>query len=65
MNQPKMNYVLLRGPRTDENGNKIPISVSLLRKDETDLSNYSFLRSKETYEEWVSTNELHLYQGIE
>lgn len=65
MNQPKMNYVLLRGPRTDENGNKIPISVSLLRKDETDLSNYSFLRSKETYEEWVPTNELHLYQGIE
>lgn len=65
MNQPKMNYVLLRGPRTDENGNKIPVSVSLLRKDETDLSNYSFLCSKETYDEWVPTNELHLYQGIE
>lgn len=57
-------YILLRGPRTDENGNKIPVSISLLRKNEADLSNHSFLRSTDKYEEWVPSNELHLYQGI-
>lgn len=59
-----MNYVLLRGPRTDEDGNKIPVSIMLLKKNETDLSNHSFLRSTDTYEEWVPSNELHLYKGI-
>ena len=63
MNEPKMNYVLLRGPRTDENGNKIPVSIMLLKKNETDLSNHSFLRSTDKYEEWVPSNELHLYQN--
>ena len=63
MNEPKMNYVLLRGPRTDTTGNKIPVSIMLLKKNETDLSNYSFLRSTDTYEEWVPSKELHLYRN--
>lgn len=63
MNEPKMNYVLLRGPRTDENGNKIPIVLSLVKTKDADLTNYSFLRSTDKYEEWVPSNELHLYQN--
>lgn len=63
MKEPKMNYVLLRGPRTDGNGNKIPIVLSLVKTKDADLTNHSFLRSTDTYEEWVPSNELHLYQN--
>ncbi len=56
-------YVLLRGPRTDENGNGIAVQVSMVKvTPETDLSNHSFLRSFGTYEEWVPTSELQLYK---
>lgn len=55
-------YVLLRSPRTDESG-PIPVKVSMVKvTPETDLSNYSFLRSFGTYEEWVPTSELELYK---
>ena len=64
MNEPKMDYVLLRGPRTDSNGNKIPVTVTMVRASETDLTEYSFLKSWKTYEEWVPTKELQLYQGL-
>lgn len=64
MNEPKMDYVLLRGPRADSNGNKIPVTVSMVRASETDLTEYSFLKSWKTYEEWVPTKELQLYQGL-
>ena len=65
MNEPKMDYVLLRGPRTDSNGNKIPVTVTLVKTAEADLSGYSYLKSCPKYEEWVPTNELQLYKTTE
>lgn len=61
---PELEHILLRGPRTDDNGNSIPVTVSMVRASETDLSNYSFLVNRNTYEEWVPTKELHLYQKV-
>jgi len=59
---PELEYILLRSPRTDNVGNKIPVTISMVRASETDLSEYSFLANWKTYEEWVPTKELHLYQ---
>jgi hypothetical protein len=61
---PELEHILLRGPRKDDNGNSIPVTVSMVRASETDLSNYSFLVNRNTYEEWVPTKELHLYQKV-
>jgi hypothetical protein len=60
----ELDLILLRGPRTDDDGNKIPVTVSVVRKSETDLSNYSFLCKQEKLEEWVPTKELKLYRMI-
>jgi hypothetical protein len=64
MNEPKLEHILLRGPRTDDEGNRIPVTVTMVRASETDLSEYSFLVNRNTYEEWVPTKELHLYQKV-
>lgn len=64
MNEPKLEYILLRGPRTDDEGNRIPVTINMVRASETDLSGYSFLVNWKTYEEWVPTKELHLYQKV-
>jgi len=64
MNKPELEYILLRSPRTDDAGSKIPVTVSMVRASETDLTEYSFLKSWKTYEEWVPTKELQLYQGL-
>jgi hypothetical protein len=62
MNKPELEFILLRSPRTDEQGNKIPVTVSMVRASETDLTGYTFLSNWKTYEEWVPTKELDLYQ---
>lgn len=59
---PELEHILLRGPRTDKNGNKIPVTVSMVKASNTDLSGHSFLHSWHTYEEWVPTEELGLYK---
>lgn len=64
MNEPKLEHILLRCPRTDDEGNRIPVTVTMVRASETDLSEYSFLVNRNTYEEWVPTKELHLYQKV-
>ena len=68
MNKPELEYVLLRTPRTDEQGIKIPVFVKMLKASETDLTGYTLLKSWDTYEEWVPTKELDYYKkasGIE
>jgi hypothetical protein len=62
MDQPKLEYILLRPPRTDEQGNKIQGYARIVRASETDLTGYSCLSTKEPYEEWVPTRELELYK---
>lgn len=63
---PSVDLIMLRGPRTDSNGNKIPVEIRWVRySDGSDLSEYSFLRSYYTYEEWVPTKELALYKLAE
>jgi hypothetical protein len=70
---PQTDFILVRGPRTDDNGNSIQISVSIQRNDgKFDLTNYSLLRmrpdTKGPMEEWVPTKELDLYKkafGVE
>ncbi len=59
---PNLEHILLRSPGTDDAGNKIPVVVSMVRASETDLTGYSFLANRNTYEEWVPTKELDLYQ---
>jgi hypothetical protein len=64
---PQTDFILVRGPRTDDNGNSIQISVSIQRNDgKFDLTNYSLLRmrsdTKGPMEEWVPTKELDLYK---
>ena len=64
MNEPKLEYILLRSPRTDDLGNKIEVNVQIVRSSETDLTGYSFLCAKEKYEEWVPTKELDMYKRM-
>lgn len=59
---PELEYILLRSPRTDDSANKIPVTVSMVRASETDLTGYSFLKNWKTYEEWVPTKELTFYK---
>ena len=64
---PQTEFVLVRGPRTDDNNNPIEISVSIQRNNgKFDFSDYSFLRlkpnGKDPVEEWVTTKELDLYK---
>lgn len=58
----KSEFILLRGPRTDDDGNSIPIEVKIVRADNVDLTGYSFLESQEKYDVWVPTKELEYYQ---
>ena len=70
---PQTDFILVRGPRTDNTGNPIEIVVSVQRNNgKFDFSDYSFLRmksnSKDPIEEWVPTKELDLYKksfGVE
>ena len=64
---PNTEFVLVSGPRTDENGNSCEIFVRVIRNnDKFDFTDYSFLRLSTTadsdMEEWVPTKELQLYQ---
>ena len=64
---PNTEFVLVRGPRTDENGNPCEIFVRVVRNnDKFDFTDYSLLRLSTTadsdMEEWVPTKELQLYQ---
>lgn len=69
MNKPVLEFILLRGPRTDQNGVPVKVvEVKMVKASKTDLTEYSFLRSSETYEEWVPTKELDTYKkafGVE
>jgi hypothetical protein len=62
MSQPILENILLRGPRTNANGDRITVEVKMVKASQTDLSEYSFLYSYGTYEEWVPTKELDLYK---
>ena len=70
---PQTDFILVRGPRTDDHDNPIEIVVSIQRNNgKFDFSDYSFLRmksnSKDLVEEWVPTKELDLYKksfGVE
>ena len=66
---PQTDFVLVRGPRTDDNDNPIEIVVSIQRNNgKFDFSDYSFLRMKPDaiapMEEWVSSKELDLYKKV-
>ncbi len=66
---PNTDFVLVRGPRTDEDGNPCEIFVRVVRNNgKFDFTDYSFLRLSTTansdMEEWVPTKELHLYQKV-
>lgn len=56
--------ILIRSPRTDEQGERIPITIKMVKRAETDLTGYSFLQSFEHYDEWVPTVELDLYKKV-
>lgn len=56
--------ILIRSPRTDEQGERIPIIIKMVKRAETDLTGYSFLQSFEHYDEWVPTVELDLYKKV-
>ena len=67
--KPQTDFILVRGPRTDDNNNPIEIDVSIQRNNEKfDFSNYSFLRmvpdATAPMEEWVSTKELDVYKKV-
>jgi hypothetical protein len=64
---PNTEFVLVRGPRTDENDDPCEIFVRVVRNNgKFDFTDYSFLRLSSTansdMEEWVPTKELQLYQ---
>jgi hypothetical protein len=64
---PNTEFVLVRGPRTDEDGNPCEIFVRVVRNNgKFDFTGYSFLRLSTTadsdMEEWVPSKELRLYQ---
>ncbi len=64
---PTTDFVLVRGPRTDEDNNPIDIHIRVVRNtDAFDFTEYSFLRLSKTaeseMEEWVPTKELHIYK---
>ena len=64
---PNTDFVLVRGPRTDEDGNPCEIFVRVVRNNgKFDFTGYSFLRLSTTansdMEEWVPSKELQLYQ---
>jgi hypothetical protein len=58
MNEPKLEWILLRGPRTPD---ITQMSVKFLKTKEANLTGYSYLRTVENkYEEWVPTEEANL-----
>ena len=67
--KPHTDFILVRGPRTDDNDNPIGIVVSFQRNNgKFDFSNYSFLRMRpdatDPMEEWVPTKELDVYKKV-
>jgi len=66
---PNTDFVLVRGPRTDENGDSCEIFVRVVRNNgKFDFTDYSFLRLSTTadsdMEEWVPTKELDVYKKV-
>lgn len=66
---PQTDFILVRGPRTDEDNKPIPVEIRVVRNNgKFDFTDYSFLRLSKTaeseMEEWVPTKELHLYQKV-
>lgn len=64
---PNTDFVLVRGSRTDENGDPCEIFVRVVKNNgKFDFTDYSFLRLSTTansdMEEWVPSKELQLYQ---
>lgn len=64
---PNTDFVLVRGSRTDENGDPCEIFVRVVKNNgKFDFTDYSFLRLSTTansdMEEWVPSKELELYQ---
>lgn len=64
---PNTDFVLVRGPRTDENSEPCEIFIRVVRNNgKFDFTDYSFLRLSTTansdMEEWVPSKELELYQ---
>lgn len=57
-------YILIRSPRTNEQGERILVEVKIVERADADLTGYSFLRSLDEYDEWVSTSELDLYKRL-
>ena len=53
--------ILLRGPRKQAPES---MEIKIVKKEDTDLTGYSFLCSNEKFDEWVPTDELHLYQKV-
>jgi len=62
MNKPELEYILLRTPIFNDQGKKIQVNVQIVNAKETDLTGYSYLSTKEPYEEWVPTKELEMYK---
>jgi hypothetical protein len=65
--KPTTDFVLVRGPRTDEDNDPIDILIRVVRNTDTfDFTKYSFLRLSKTaeseMEEWVPTKELNIYK---
>jgi len=58
-------YIVMLGPRTDDEGNQITVEVSIKKKIDADLTNHKFLllnvHGKQPIEEWVPIKEYDLY----
>lgn len=61
--RPEKEFILLRGPGIFAKDGNMNVQVSMLKASTANLTGYSFLRSTDVYEEWVPTEELHLYQS--
>ena len=64
MENTEKQFILIRTPRTNEQGDRTPVTVKMVKRAETDLTGYSFLQSFEHYDEWVPTVELDLYKKV-
>jgi hypothetical protein len=60
-NKPSLPFVLVRTPRTDDTGKRIPVDMFMEKSENFDTTGYSFLRTKDGYEEWVPAKEIQLY----
>lgn len=58
-------FILLRSQRKIDDNGKMNLTISVVKKSpELDLSKHSFLCSDSRWDEWVPTEELHLYQKV-